>query len=192
MLFNHLHLDSSFRSSRQQALRTGNQAPELVLAQSAGIWPKLPAFLRHQEHFSVRQLAQQKSFAVSFYSPYWQDYGDIHLSLLRKMYRTLQETGHLLLLIASVPVEDLRFLVNQYELLFPVYADPTHQLAEKFGVYSIHHPVWERISGISEEVPVPATFVVNNRNVITYDAVDEDFCTLFSMQTVINSLTEKQ
>lgn len=48
-------------------------------------------------------------------------------------------------------------------------------MAQRFGVYSEDYPVWERVSGISEEAFTPALYVIGQDRWIAYHFLDENF-----------------
>jgi hypothetical protein len=58
------------------------------------------------------------------------------------------------------------------QLPFATIWDQHNQIAGKAGLYSATDPIWDRISGVNEDVPTPGVYVLTPSLKIVYSAVD--------------------
>ncbi|HEU4554012.1 MAG TPA: redoxin domain-containing protein [Chitinophaga sp.] len=151
------------RRNRLSPLRTGNAAPELhvpptQLIQAAG----LPQDL----HNRTRPLV------VAFLSFHWHSYAAARLQELRELYADIQVMGGDLLVISDEDTTFFNLLAGKQPVPFPVVWDRQHKMAGQFGVYAATDPIWDRISGVNEDVPTPGIFVLSPGGKIVFDEVD--------------------
>lgn len=114
----------------------------------------------------------ERPLVLSFFSIHWNDYGVQHLQSLQALHAQIREAGGTLLLLTA---EDKRFiqpLIDQYGLTFDIIHDKDNAVAAKLGIYQESAPLWDRVSGINENVPTPATYVVNPAKNIVYGGSD--------------------
>lgn len=151
------------RRNRLSPLRTGNAAPELhvpatQIIQAAGFPQDL--------HNRTRPLV------VAFLSFHWHSYAATRLQELRGLYGDIQVMGGDLLVISDEDSSFFNLLAGQQPVPFPVAWDRQHKIAGQFGVYAATDPIWDRISGVNEDVPTPGIFVLSPDGKIVFDEVD--------------------
>lgn len=83
--------------------------------------------------------------------------------------------GGNLLVIVNARAEEVRDFQRHFNIGFNLLADPEQKVAQSLGLYSNQYPVWDYVSGISEEVPLPATIVINTQEKVVYSAIDANF-----------------
>ncbi|MFC0181312.1 redoxin domain-containing protein [Pseudarcicella hirudinis] len=123
-----------------------------------------------------------RPLVLSFYSPSWSSYGDIHLELLQKAHKRIKDIGAEILILTNVGPENLSRLTQKYKLSINICYDQNNQIARSFGIFSENYPIWKRTTGISEQVPLPATYIIMPNRLIIHDFVDEDFDNFFSIR----------
>ena len=93
-----------------------------------------------------------------------------------------------LLIIGSEKDRKLEKLVWDNNLSLNFYYDTDKHIAEKFGIYSEHDPIWNKFSGIDTNVPLLATYVVSASGQIEYDHIDPDFSKTFPTNEIISAV----
>lgn len=175
-------MQNSIESKRPKALQASNLAPNFNLIKANGRWTTLPKNINHQANFTLSELMLFRPLVLSFYSPAWNDYGEIHLELLQKAHKRLKNIGAEILVLTDVFTDDLDTLIDKYKLSFNICHDENNEIAGQLGVFSKDYPIWKRITGFSKEVPLPATFIIVGNLLTIYSFVDEDFESIFSIK----------
>jgi len=168
-------------------LQTGAKMPDLYIAKDMAFWQNIPKKFKFEKP-SLFSLIGNKPLVISFLAGGWNHYGKQHLETLKSVYQEIKALNGNLLVILNASYTDSLEMIRYFEVDFNIVVDPDNQIATKFGLYSETAPVWDRISGISEEVPVPATFVVNQSGSIIYHTIDEDFDKPFSPTEVLGAV----
>lgn len=168
-------------------LLTGSKAPDITFKKDLGIWKKVSNRFNYTSA-TIQSIMDNKPLVISFLSGGWNNYGLKHLKLLNQAYSEIVALGGNLLVIVNASYSEVREMVQFFEIPFNVIADPNNEISEKFGLYSKDVPVWDKISGISEEVPIPATYVLNQYAQVIYHTIDEDFLHTFSATKVLGAV----
>ena len=160
--------------TKVKPLVTGDKVPFFSLINAAADWQVsltnqgLPGFST-----SLLELTENQPLVISFYCPCWGRYARPYLNSLINLNKGLQAVGATLVVFSN---ESPRSLVRQVgDLAFTVAHDASFTVAKRFGIYSEDDPIWDRISGISEEVFIPALYVVDASRTIAYHFLDENF-----------------
>jgi peroxiredoxin len=125
---------------------------------------------------------------ISFLSEGWNGYGLTHLDILRDCYREISNLGGNLVVIVQAGHEEVLEMAQYFNLPFTLLADPTNQIAKQLGTYSEEKAVWNSVAGITEDVPLPATYVIDKKGRIIYHAVDENFTEPFSPSEMLGAV----
>lgn len=172
-----------------QPLQLGDSVPFFRLVstaegwQTAAQWPT-PA---GQTTTSLPDLIAREPVVISFYCPCWGSYARPYLEALVNLSATLRQEGITLLVFSN---ESERSLARQVDLTnLTIVSDETFNVARQFGVYSEDDPIWDRISGISEDVFTPALYVVDTSRRISYRFLDENFEGPFAATDVVDAVT---
>ncbi|MEA5403845.1 redoxin domain-containing protein [Arcicella sp. DC2W] len=168
--------------NRPRALQASNFVPNFNIIRANGRWANLPKNIDYLPNFTLSELILFRPLVLSFFSPSWNNYAEIHLELLQKAHKRLKNVGAEILLLTDVAPDDLDILVSKYKLTFNICHDQENAIAEELGVFSKDYPIWHRITGISKEVPLPATFIIVGNLLIIYSFVDDDFESIFSIK----------
>ncbi|GAB3952326.1 hypothetical protein GCM10028805_34140 [Spirosoma harenae] len=164
------------KTVRKQPLQTGDQAPFFSLAGSSNDW-RVSVFGQKliEKATSILDLASARPLIVSFYCPCWGRYARPYFeSLVRLNQQLLDWDANAELVVFSN--ESPKVLARQVGGLdFRVAYDAESAVAQRFGVYSEDDPIWERVSGISEEAFIPALYVIGPDRRIVYHFLDYNF-----------------
>jgi peroxiredoxin len=159
---------------RVQPLRSDELAPFFSLIDTPDSWQGTPFSSDLSERsLSLLELMAQGSVVVSFYCPCWGGYAQPFLTALAQVAADIQARGAQLVVFTN---DSPRFLRTQADVSAMLLAyDAGNAVARQFGVYSETDPIWDRVSGISEDVYVPAIYVIDRFQRIRYHFLDENF-----------------
>jgi peroxiredoxin len=119
----------------------------------------------------VTQLLDRPLVLV-FHSIHWNGYGDKLLNDLKDIYADIRVMGGQLLLVTSEEKQYFDEATAALQLPFASIWDQQFQIARKAGIYSPSDPIWDRLSGVNEDVPTPAIYVLTPSLKIAYSSVD--------------------
>ncbi|MBS0026298.1 redoxin domain-containing protein [Chitinophaga sp. 22321] len=138
---------------------------------------------------SLHQLTSQP-LVIAFYSWHWNGYGDRLLEQLEQSRAAIEAAGAHLLVLSS---EDKKLFntVNPGPFSFDIVHDAQHRIARKAGIYRESDPIWGRVSGVNEDVPVPAVYLVTPSLEISYAFVDLYLQESFSPETLVATIDKK-
>lgn len=155
--------------------------------------------IHHQPYnFSGSQSAQHKGaslpylnkiLVVYFYSKHWGGTALEHLKQLNAIRNEVKyQDGSILIIDGDGPDSKLQQLLWSNNLSLPVYADPGHQIAGLFKVYSESSPAWSRYAGIDANAPLPATFVLNHFLRVVFAHANEEIESRIDTNQVVNAV----
>jgi peroxiredoxin len=171
-----------------QPLAEGTQAPDFTIPAEAGVWTNELADAAISGKVRLQELPSERPLVISFFSPHWNHYGQQHLQALLSLYPGIRALGGELLVLTSEPLTTIQRLARYYQLPFSIARDAAQVIASQFGVFDPLHPVWERISGITQEVPLPATYVIAPSGRIAHAFVDADFSEALPVRSVLSAV----
>jgi peroxiredoxin len=175
----------SFQKSKP--IRSGDVLPDFSLEKETGRWQQFFNGTEVQGPVLFHQLLN-KPLVIGFYSYHWQQHGIDLLRQLNSVQNDITANKASLLIISLEKDRKLEKLVWDNNLSLNFYFDREKQIAEKFGIYSEHDPIWNRFSGIDTNVPLLATYVVSTTGKIEYDHIDLDFSMAFPATEIISAV----
>jgi len=113
-----------------------------------------------------------RPLVVVIHSIHWNRYGRKLLEDLTDIYADIRVMGGQLLLVSAEEKKYFDEATSDLQLPFASVWDQHNHIARKAGVYSPSDPIWDRISGVNEDVPTPAIYVLTPSLKITYSSVD--------------------
>jgi len=165
-------------------LKVGAQAPSFTLEDA----------LTHKPVSSADLLALGP-LVINFFRGRWDPYCITELEAWRDLHATLRKRGALFVSISPQTTRQNNFTLQQHGLPYPLLSDPGASIAEKFGIaYTIppeHRRYFQSIlinipfnnAGLSYHnateaswrLPLPAVFVIDRSNTITFAEAHADF-----------------
>lgn len=171
---------------RTKPLLTGDKSPYFSLTNESNEQHGLSPTHIPGQTTSVLELIRERPLVISFYCPCWGRYAKPYLEQLVSLSKQLKAVGAELLVFSNDPRKSL---LRQFpELDFRVAYDAGFTIARQFGIYSEEDPIWDRISGISDEVFTPALYVVGPDRTIVHHFLDENFDQSLHPDSVINAV----
>lgn len=113
-----------------------------------------------------------RPLVLAFHSIHWNGYGNRLLEELKDIHADIRVMGGQLLLVTTDEKQYFDEATAALQLPFASIWDQHNQIATKAGIYSSTDPIWDRISGVNEDVPAPAIYVLTPSLKIVYSAVD--------------------
>lgn len=159
----------------ETSLQVGDFAPNFALTNADG------------ELFQLTQLLENGAVVLSFYRGMWCPFCSLELRALEEILPAIQSLGASLVSISPQTRRSTRLTVQQENLTHPVLHDKGNQVARQFGiVYQVTESMQEILQGFGvslrkfngdqvNELPVPATFIIDQNGKIVYRFVDPDF-----------------
>lgn len=167
---------------------------------------KMPAFsLKDANGKTVGSdvLLKQSNLVVVFYRGGWCPFCNLYLKKLQQNISAIKENGGNLVAISVENPDNSLTIAKKNALDFTVLSDPNLVVARKFGiVYQLSDETDEtyktkykldiakRSEMTKPELPLSATYVINQEGEIIYAWLDPDFTKRAEPQTVIESLAK--
>ncbi|AYL96032.1 redoxin domain-containing protein [Mucilaginibacter celer] len=182
--------DLSFRKVKSlNPVKAGNFVPDFKLSSDYSRWQQFYNGAETHGRLLVNSLLS-KPLVVSFYSGHWGAYGLEQLKQLNALQHEVKASGGSLLIITDERTDELEKLAWEHSLSLNFYHDADKQIAQQFRVYSDDYPVWDRFSGIDENAPLLATYVIEPSKQVVYNHIDWDFLDTFSAGDIISAVYE--
>lgn len=171
----------------ERPVKTGDKAPFFSLLGRGNDW-KTSLFnepiVGGGQSLSLLDLTADKPVVVSFYCSCWGRYAEPYLNSLIRLANALEHVGAELVVFST---DSPRALARQgRNLNFILAHDTDQQVAKQFGIYNEDSPIWERVSGISDEAFLPAVYVIDPDRRISYHFVDENFDASIDSDAVVS------
>ncbi|MFT4032279.1 MAG: redoxin domain-containing protein [Siphonobacter sp.] len=177
------------RPERVKPIQGIQSAPFFSLKASSSVWnSRFAERFTNLNEVSLPQLIQDRPLVLSFYCPCWNAYAAKHLQFLQQTYQNIRGLGADLLVLSNEPAPLLQQLVNQHDFDFNLAYDWHNQIARSFGVYSDTHPLWERVSGISDDAYIPAIYVISRQRQLVFDFVDENLALTCDSRSLLSAI----
>jgi peroxiredoxin len=171
-----------------KALRRGQVSPRFALPSATG------AIVSLEERLSYGPII------VTFYRGGWCPYCNIALRALQSRLPEIKSLGGSLIAISpEVPDQSLS-TTEKLALEFDVLSDADNSVARLFGlVYRISDAARERLQAFGRdlvahngtdrwELPITATYVINQEGLIVFDHVDADYRERLDPATIVDAV----
>lgn len=174
------------------ALKEGSRAPDFTLPDAFG------------NAVTLAHLLQQGPVVLTFYRGAWCPYCNLELRAYQRAVPRLQELGAALVAISPQTPDHSLATAEQDDLTFTVLSDVGNIVARRFGlvfmidpsVRAAHRQVGADLPAYNGdetwELPMPATFVVDQTGTVRLSFVDPDFTRRLDPSNVIARLQELQ
>lgn len=164
-------------------LKPGDLAPDFRIQEWINPIDTLP------DHITLTQLIKDKPLVLSFLDPDWPfHYLHRFLSFWENISLDLQKLGINLLLLKNNSELYRPGTHDKIATSLNLAKDSGKEIASLYKIYTEGSPIWERVSGIDNDVVSPAFFVINSQRRITYTRQDEGFKLNFTSGEIIKSI----
>ncbi|MDJ0625172.1 MAG: peroxiredoxin-like family protein [Candidatus Caenarcaniphilales bacterium] len=171
-----------------KALKVGDKAPSFTLLDSTS------------EEVSLKKLLKKGPVVVSFYRGGWCPYCSIELAALKEALPQIHDLGAELVAISPEKPDKSRETIEKMNLQFKVLSDKASKVAEYFGIaFEVPNDVnghykdfginlKESNAGRDNKLPIPATYVIDQEQIIRFAFVEPDYTKRAEPKDVINIL----
>lgn len=172
----------------KQGLQVGDSIPMFSLANAKG------------EILNVQDVLKNQFAVISFYRGGWCPYCNLELRALQQFLPDFEELGAKLITISPEKPDNSMSTIEKNELKFEVLTDTDNNLAREFGiVYEFPEYLEETYNGFGldlkknhdskkVELPLPATYVVDQTGTIRYAFADEDYTMRANPEDILEAL----
>ena len=171
------------------ALKAGDRMPDFTLNDA------------HGEPVRLKDLLELGPVIISFYRGGWCPYCNIELRGLERALPQIKKLGASLVAISPELPDRSLSTEEKNQLTFRVLSDTGNKVARSFGVafrlpddllavYKGFHHALDEINGTegAEELPMPATFVVDHTGIVRLAFVVEDYYQRLDPDVIIESV----
>jgi len=156
----------------ETALQAGDEAPMFDLPDAFGGVVRLADVL------------ERGPAIVSFYRGAWCPFCNLELGALQRELDAVAAAGATLVAISPNKPDESLGLIDKHELTFPVLSDHDNHVAKQFGlvyqmeegIVAYYQEIGRNVAEMNDselwELPVPATYVIDQTGVIRYAFVD--------------------
>ncbi len=210
MGFNALAQESAMSGEKTPGNKNSAVADKFISADDAAktalnVGAKMPAFsLKNQNGRTVESgdLLKQGNLVVVFYRGSWCPFCNLYLHNLQKNLAQIKAAGGNLVAVSIENPDNSLSISKKNELDFTVLSDPNLTVAKKFGiVYELPKETDElyKSKGLDvakhnqmekAELPLSATYVVNQKGEIVYAYLEPDYKKRAAPETIIETLSK--
>ncbi|MBC7867733.1 MAG: AhpC/TSA family protein [Gloeobacteraceae cyanobacterium ES-bin-316] len=176
-------------SITNNSLKVGDLAPDFILGNAIG------------KNISLSALLKNGPVVLTWYRGGWCPYCNIELRHLQKSLPQFQQyNAQLVALSPELPDKSLT-TVEKNQLEFEVLTDYNNDVARKFGIvfkinedlveiYNGFHPL-DTYNGVdTNELPIPATYIISPDFTIRYAYVEPDYRKRADPQEILKALSK--
>jgi peroxiredoxin len=172
----------------QQALQTGQTAPDFTLPDALG------------QHISLKHKLEQGKVVLTFYRGAWCPYCNMQLCALQNILPELRAKGAALLAISPQQPDQALSLIEKHALEFTVLSDAGNHVARQYGlVFTLP----ENLVGLYQnmnidlpsqnstqgwELPLAATFVLAQDGKVRLAYLNADYTTRLEPSQILSAL----
>ena len=174
------------------ALRTGQRAPMFELPDAQG------------QLVALRNLLDRGSVIVTFYRGGWCPYCNIALRALQSHLPQIKQCGATLVAVSPELPDQSLSTQEKLALAFDVLSDRDNEVTRRFGlVYRVSDTARVRLLALgrdlvahngtqSWELPITATYVIDQNGVIVFDHLDADYRDRLEPSLIVDALARQR
>ena len=159
----------------QNATKKGDSIPQIVLPNAQG------------EAVNIQEVLKNNKVVLAFYRGGWCPYCNIELKALQEKLPEIEAKGAKLIAISPESPDNSLSTTEKNALNFDILTDANNEVARALGlVYELPQNLvslykqfgidLEKSQGMqSNELPIAATYIVNQDGSIAYDFIEEDY-----------------
>lgn len=171
-----------------KALKVGSKMPKFILSNATG------------KQIDSEALLSNGPLVINFYRGGWWPYCNLELGGFQEILKDIHNKGAQLVAITPEIPDETLSTTDKLNLEFEILTDSSNELAKQFGiVFSLENEMKDIYNGFgidlkatqgneNYELPVPATYVVDQNGVITLAHIDVDYTTRMEPEEVLSVL----
>ena len=159
----------------KQALKKGQRLPEISLPNATG------------DTLNIHEVLKHNKVVLTFYRGGWCPYCNLELKALQEKLPEIEAKGAKLIAITPEAPDQSLSTKEKNELSFDILTDANNKVARALGlVYELPENLVDLYKGFginleqsqgrpSNELPIAATYVIEQDGVVSYDFIEEDY-----------------
>lgn len=188
LLFTSLLFFSIISLHAQKALKTGSRAPEFI------------ATTTQQKNFDLKNIVKDKQVVLMFYRGQWCPYCNKQLSELQDSLKFITDESAVVIAITPEKPDQIDETIKKTGATFDIIYDKNHRIMDLYQVTfnlpktkNTLYKSWgidiNKASGNDDlALPVPATYIINNKGIITGSFFDEDYKNRITVKEIVATL----
>lgn len=169
------------------ALTTGALAPDFTLTDQRGA------------SFTLTDALRDGPVVLTFYRGGWCPYCNVQLHTLQQALPEFRAHGARLVAVSPEPPDDSLTTTERHALEFDVLSDDRNGVARAFGLVftvpeearEIYRTAGADLTATNDELPIPATYVIDADRRIRYAHVDGDYRHRAESADILTALSER-
>jgi len=175
----------------KNAILLGDKAPDFTLTNQLG------------SSVNLYKLLEEGPVVLTWYRGSWCPYCNLHLQYLQRNLPAFKELGANLMALSPEKPDGSLSLKEKHELQFEVLSDENNHVAKDYGiVFKLTDEVSDLYKNTfkldleayndtdSDELPIPATYVIDQSGVVRYAYVNPDYTQRAEPQEILDALME--
>jgi peroxiredoxin len=174
---------------QEKVLKKGDRAPEFELPNAKG------------EHVKLHELLLQGPVVVKFYRGNWCPYCNLELRAFQNHLPEIKALGAQIAAISPQMPDHSLAMEEKHKLEFEVLSDVDNGVARQFGIVfrlpdylleiyrKLGIDIYAHNGNEKNELPIPATFVIDQNGTIVFDYADPDYTRRVDVSEVLNVLS---
>jgi len=174
----------------EKALKEGDKIPQIVLPNATN------------KEIDINKYLNEGPVVISFYRGGWCPYCNLELRALQENLKEIESAGGKLFAISPELPDNSISSKEKHNLKFEVLSDVGNKVANKFGlVFNLAEelrPIYKQFNfdipnnngDNSWSLPIPATYIVNQKGIITKCFVNADYTKRMEPSDIIDALSK--
>ena len=188
--------------ANSQTERSVDEAHGLSVGDKA---PMFKAMDADSNMFSLENALEKGPVVIIFYRGYWCPVCNKHLGQLQDSLKLIEKTGAQVIAISPEKPEYLGKMAEKSGAEFTLLYDEGYKIEDAYDVtfkpggsqlftYNVvlGAKLKDTHSDETQRLPIPATFIVNQRGIITWRQFDPDYKNRSSVKELLNALENDQ
>jgi peroxiredoxin len=187
---------------KSQEVKTVEQANGLKVGHKAPVFSAMDA---DSNVFQLKEALQNGPVVIIFYRGFWCPVCNKHLGSLQDSLRLIENTGAKVIAISPEKPEYLDVMAEKTGAQFTLLYDEEYRIAKAYDV--AYKPTRSQLftynvvlggklkkthSDASQQLPIPATFIVNRDGIIVWRQFNRDYKKRASVKDIVDALKENK
>ena len=187
-------------TANSQTERSVDEVHGLSIGEKA---PMFQAMDADSNLFSLEKVLEKGPVVIIFYRGYWCPVCNKHLGQLQDSLKLIEETGAQVIAVSPEKPEYLDKMAEKTGAKFSLLYDKDYKIADAYDVtftpsgsqlftYNVilGAKLKDTHSDESQRLPIPATYIVNQKGIITWRQFDPDYKKRSSVKDILKSIGE--
>ena len=186
------------KNSNAQNFKTVSEAHGLKIGSQA---PMFNALDQDSNSFELKTALKQKPVVLVFYRGFWCPYCNKHIKSLQDSLKLIEKAGATVIAVSPEKPDYLNKMKSKNGVQFTILFDENYNIAKAFDVnflptktqitvynFALGAKLKQSHSDESEQLPIPATFLINKEGKIVWRQFDPNYKKRSTVQNILKAL----